>query len=504
MSDTTNINAAHDDGCGDHRDHGHHAGARDITRFIPLVHTQVGPIEIQRGVGALVGSACGDALGAPFEFGAAGGYRARFPKPLVGGTGEMCGGGALGWAPGEFTDDTQMALALAQSMLQSGGLDAHDTYLRWQHWARRAPDVGINTRLALSHDVHTGAAKAHQAGGGRSAANGALMRVTPIALGYLGDEGACLQAALNQARWTHFDEAAGWGAAVAALAVRRMILGWDFESALLDAIGMLPREQRLVFGPLLDESWDPWSDTTGWANGSVWICLAQAVWAIRHHHSFHDALCAVVDLGGDTDTVACVAGALGGARWSIEAIPSRWSTYVHGTVDGPDGALHYGAGELTVAARMLMGMAAPVPMPWDHEPVEPIEVMPGLYAADLSGAAGAPREWAVVSLSFTRGLFLNHPVRREVYVLDEEDTHNADARSALCDAIDSVEAFMAEGRTVVVHCHGGRSRTGAVLKGCVMRRTGLSEREAHAFVAERYSRLADWNSSFRRLVSEGL
>ncbi|MFD4576400.1 ADP-ribosylglycohydrolase family protein, partial [Streptomyces sp. NPDC058479] len=64
-----------------------------------------------RAVGAVVGSAVGDALGAPFEFGPEGAFSARFPRP--GGGGEMCGGG--GWDPGEATDDTQMAVLVAES-----------------------------------------------------------------------------------------------------------------------------------------------------------------------------------------------------------------------------------------------------------------------------------------------------------------------------------------------------------------------------------------------------
>ncbi len=68
-------------------------------------------------LGALVGTAVGDALGGPFEFDAPGTYLLRFPNPVVGGTGELIGGGSFNWAPGEFTDDTQMALALAESLV---------------------------------------------------------------------------------------------------------------------------------------------------------------------------------------------------------------------------------------------------------------------------------------------------------------------------------------------------------------------------------------------------
>lgn len=66
-----------------------------------------------RALGAVIGSAVGDALGAPFEFGSAGAYSRRFPRPMLGGIGEMIGGGP--WKPGEFTDDTQMAIVQAES-----------------------------------------------------------------------------------------------------------------------------------------------------------------------------------------------------------------------------------------------------------------------------------------------------------------------------------------------------------------------------------------------------
>jgi ADP-ribosylglycohydrolase len=75
----------------------------------------------QRALGAVIGSAIGDALGAPFEFGPAGAYRVRFPERIVGGIGEMVRGGSFGSAPSEFTDDTQMAIVQAESLLAGGG-----------------------------------------------------------------------------------------------------------------------------------------------------------------------------------------------------------------------------------------------------------------------------------------------------------------------------------------------------------------------------------------------
>ncbi|MEU7040723.1 ADP-ribosylglycohydrolase family protein [Streptomyces varsoviensis] len=89
----------------------------------------------QRAAGAVVGSAVGDALGGPFEFGSPGAFSARFPTAGAGG--EMRGGG--GWDPGEATDDTQMAVLVAESLLERGGLDLPDIFARFQRWATSEP-----------------------------------------------------------------------------------------------------------------------------------------------------------------------------------------------------------------------------------------------------------------------------------------------------------------------------------------------------------------------------
>src|SRR5215218_5853990 len=103
-----------------------------------------------RVAGALVGSAVGDALGAPFESGPPGQFSSRFPVPARGSKTEMCGGGSLGWAPGEFTDDTQMALLVALSLVERGGLDEADLFDRFVRWAAaEPPDIGNQTRAVL-------------------------------------------------------------------------------------------------------------------------------------------------------------------------------------------------------------------------------------------------------------------------------------------------------------------------------------------------------------------
>jgi len=179
----------------------------------------------------------------------------------------------------------------------------------------------------------------------------------------------------------------------------------------------------------------------------------------------------------------------------VQAIPSRWTTYVHGRVDTPTGESRYDNAGLQDLARKLID-ADKVPVQHPEAKVQPAEVAPRLHAADLGAAALMPTDHAVVSLCRTEGRMAKHPVRREVYLVDKEGDHNPDLGAAVLDAVDSVDALLAEGRAVVVHCHGGRSRTGLILKAWKMRTDACTEREAHAWLAARWDRYEDYNRSF--------
>ncbi len=456
-------------------------------------------ITTQRVIGALCGSAVGDALGAPFEFGEAGAYSDRFPEPVIGGAGEMIGGGSFGWRPGEFTDDTQMALALGQSLIDRGGLDPEDAWERLQAWRRSAKDCGILTGRALNHRTwHDAARVAHDAIG-RSAANGALMRVTPYAIAWSGaDETTLMTVARAQAALTHFDPAAGWGAAIGAALIRRAILGEDPIAAIPEVLAQVDDGARDRFAVMLDASWTP-NRSEDPSNGSVWTCLAQAVWAVRHNERFDDVVVAAIELGGDTDTVATVAGAIAGARSSVQAIPSRWLTYINGEIETPAGRRQFDNPSLQDVARALIGRSPVKPTPAEPS-AGPAEVAPRVHAANLGGAATVPTSWGVVSLCRTFGVFEGHGARREVYLIDQSGAANADASFAVRDAVDAIDAFLADGRDVVVHCHGGHSRTGLVLKAWAMRTHGYSEREAHVWLAERWDQYQDYQQSFIELL----
>ncbi|MEO9222925.1 MAG: ADP-ribosylglycohydrolase family protein, partial [Mycobacteriaceae bacterium] len=164
--------------------------------------TTLSPAQRDRAAGVLVATAAGDALGAGYEFGP--------PLPTSTPVG-MIGGGGFGWAPGEWTDDTSMATVIARCAAAGGDLRSDQVQDQiaqgWIDWARTAPDVGNQTRDVLSRAERDAGgrpataaqlreeARAHHHRAGRSGGNGSLMRTAPVALAYLHDEDALVEAA---------------------------------------------------------------------------------------------------------------------------------------------------------------------------------------------------------------------------------------------------------------------------------------------------------------------
>ncbi|MFE7586131.1 ADP-ribosylglycohydrolase family protein [Streptomyces gardneri] len=300
-----------------------------------------------RAVGAVLGSAVGDALGAPFEFGLPGVFRERFPD----GVGELCGGG--GWDPGEATDDTQMAVLVGESLLERGGLDLPDIFSRFHRWAAADPkDIGLQTeQVLLGGDPWDLAASLHFQVNGRAAGNGSLMRASTSAV-YFAARGraATMEAGRRIAALTHGDGAAWEGTAILHELVRVALLGEDPLAALPATLAEVAPEHRERWTGVLDPAWHP-DDATEF-NGAVWPCLGSAVWALRTTDSFEEALGAAVDLGGDTDTVAAVTGMLAGAVHGPDALPARWTSELHVPLPGSAGRILH-ADDLRNLARTL-------------------------------------------------------------------------------------------------------------------------------------------------------
>ena len=190
--------------------------------------------QLDRAVGVLLGTAAGDALGAAYEFGPP-----RGPELEV----AMVGGGSFGWEPGEWTDDTSMAIAIAEVAATGADLreeEALDALVRrWHEWSLHAKDVGVQTRSVLSRAGRRGisaqtarreSAALHERTG-RTAGNGSLMRTAPLALAYLDDEAALVEAARAVSELTHYDPEAGDACVLWCLAIRHAILTGDARRA---------------------------------------------------------------------------------------------------------------------------------------------------------------------------------------------------------------------------------------------------------------------------------
>ncbi|GAB5601795.1 ADP-ribosylglycohydrolase family protein [Thermus sp. FJN-A] len=275
--------------------------------------------EQDRYLGALLGLAVGDALGAQVEFQA----RGTFPEVR-----EMRGGGPHRLPPGFWTDDTSQALCLAESLLEKGfdPKDQMDRYLRWYREGYRSAtgtcfDIGHATRRALERYATTGEP---YAGDEEGAGNGPLMRLAPLVLAYRKSPRLRELARLS-ARTTH-------GAREALEATE--ILAWLLQGALegaskADLLALEPfREadlhpalRRVVAGGF----WEAPEEGPGYAPGT----LAAALWAFARGRDFEEGMVLAVNLGGDADTVGAVYGELAGAYYGKEAIPERWLKALH-------------------------------------------------------------------------------------------------------------------------------------------------------------------------------
>jgi ADP-ribosyl-[dinitrogen reductase] hydrolase len=283
--------------------------------------------ERDRYRGCLVGLAVGDALGTTVEFKPPG----SFP-PVV----DMVGGGHFSLQPGQWTDDTSMALCLAESLLECGGFDPRDQLQRYVRWYRtgylsstgRCFDIGNTTRRALetferSGDPHAAPADAQSAG------NGSLMRLAPVPMFYSADLDAAVARSAESSRTTHqaqecLDACRLLGGLIA-LALR----GASKEELLNTeppALAAIWRDQPL--SPRIKEvaagSFRQKSPPEIRGSGHVVRTLEASLWALHHTHSFRDGALLAVNLGEDADTTAAVYGQLAGALFGLSGIPNAW------------------------------------------------------------------------------------------------------------------------------------------------------------------------------------
>lgn len=294
-----------------------------------------GSIE-DRALGVLLGAACGDALGVPYEFGPTLSER-RVP--------EMIGGGLGPYAPGEYSDDTQMTVCIAHALrdhddpLSAGALRATaDAFLEWANGG--ATDIGNQTRRVMGGaggafrrpevaEVMAAYAASMFEEGVASAGNGSLMRTGPLALAYLRDPEGLARAADAYSLLTHGDPLASQACVLWCEGIRRAVLEGTLDGV-RDGVELLPEDARGRWKSWLDEAESAAPHT--FANNGFVVSALQAAWSAltRNPEGYVAAVHAAVRAGNDTDTVAAIAGALAGARWGLSGIPAGYVSAVHG------------------------------------------------------------------------------------------------------------------------------------------------------------------------------
>jgi ADP-ribosyl-[dinitrogen reductase] hydrolase len=269
--------------------------------------------------GSLLGLACGDAVGTTLEFKRRGSF-----APIT----DMVGGGPFNLKPGQWTDDTSMALCLAESLLHKDGFDARDQmarYLNWWQWGYLSStgdcfDIGMTVREALTLFQNTGNPFAGSTDP-YSAGNGSMMRLAPVVLFYYPDLQNVRTFSADSSRTTHAAQEAIDCCLVLAQAICNALGGASKAKVLqlADVPLMTPKVKAIAAGEYRDK---PGAEIVG--SGYSVASLEAALWCFHHTDSYADAVLAAANLGDDADTTAAIVGQLAGAYYGLTAIPSEW------------------------------------------------------------------------------------------------------------------------------------------------------------------------------------
>jgi len=259
-----------------------------------------------RALGAYLGLAVGDALGAPVEFLTAREIAHRGTHT------EMTGGGWLKLKPGQITDDTEMSLCLGRAWLEANGWDARTAAEHFSGWLKHHPiDVGNTCRRGIRRFMLDGSLEAppSEADGG----NGAAMRLVPIALATYGDAAAFNRTAIAQAHITHHHPLSDAATLALGHMVHTLLEGQGVKACRKLAHELVEAHPKFKFTPY-----------PGRASGYI----VDTMQTVLHHFfatdSFETCVVETINRGEDADTTGAIAGMLAGALYGVEAIPKRW------------------------------------------------------------------------------------------------------------------------------------------------------------------------------------
>lgn len=278
----------------------------------------------EKAQGVLLGLAAGDALGRPIEF------KTRSDIEREYGTlTEMVGNGTWNQPAGTITDDTEQALAIARSVVDSDGFDPSDIADRFVAWYDTGPfDIGIMTEDSLQKLKtgtpwdEAGREVWQQRREGKNAGNGSVMRTAPLAIGFGSDKAKLVDVSRKSSRITHADDRCEFGCAILNLTIAAILQ--DDGSPLQQALGYVkseaPDELVDALTPIAaGETVEPLS-TSGYVVHTLQTALHDGLRA----DSAEGALITAVNRGGDTDTIGAVTGAIAGARFGKAGLPDRW------------------------------------------------------------------------------------------------------------------------------------------------------------------------------------
>jgi ADP-ribosyl-[dinitrogen reductase] hydrolase len=274
--------------------------------------------------GCLLGLACGDAVGTSVEFS---------PRGTFAPVSDMTGGGPFSLQAGEWTDDTSMALCLAESLLERHGFDPRDQmdrYCRWQSEGYLSSngvcfDIGNTVAGALqryraSGEPLSGSTDPYSAG------NGSIMRLAPIAMYYVEDLAQVERYAASSSRTTHGAREAVDACRLFGVMLALALRGTSRDEILFESHQKLPSNESLAPAIAAIASGDYRDKVEEEIRGSGYVVtsLEAALWCFLHTSSYKEAVLRAVNLGEDADTTAAVCGQIAGAYYGLAGIPPTW------------------------------------------------------------------------------------------------------------------------------------------------------------------------------------
>lgn len=276
--------------------------------------------DLDRYRGCLLGLAIGDAIGTTVEFKPRGSF-----SPVT----DMLGGGPFHLLPGQWTDDTSMALCLAASLIETSGFDAEDQLRRYLRWyddgymssTGRCFDIGTTILAALEKFRASGkpfAGSSHPS----TAGNGSLMRLAPVALAYAPDRKTAVTYAARSSRTTHAEIRCVEACMLFADMLVLALMGNEKERILF-ANHKLKLKSREILS-IATGTYRGKPETQIRGNGFVVDSLEAALWSFWTTDSFEQAILRAVNLGEDADTTAAICGQIAGAFYGMRAIPDGW------------------------------------------------------------------------------------------------------------------------------------------------------------------------------------